>query len=182
MLRILKFVLVSSILAVVLPGRAQGDEIIHLIDKTKLVAKLLHYYDGMLTIKLPNGTKMKLPGSKVHRIQFKLPKARPQYSTPKKTFELMRKAALKGDLESYVAAHSTYYQMYLNHQVMMHTPKKFTKRLKKEWGDIQLEVMGVKTKGGTAVMKVSRSKGTDSQEGELRFVKENNEWKMILPL
>ena len=33
-----------------------------------------------------------------------------------------------------------------------------------------------------AVIKVRRKQGNDSQDGELRFVRENNEWKMILPL
>jgi hypothetical protein len=41
---------------------------------------------------------------------------------------------------------------------------------------------GTDVKGDTAVMKVKRKTDKESQEGELRFVRENSEWKMILPL
>jgi hypothetical protein len=153
-----------------------------LVDKTKIVGKLLHYYDGVLTVELPNKTRMKLPSSKVRRVQFKLPPPRKALSTPQKSFERLRKAALKGDLTTYVDCHSAYYQMFLHHQVELATPRKFVKRLKKEWGGVQLTVIGTTIKGHTAVMKIRRQKGEDSQQGELRFINENKEWKMILPL
>ena len=165
-----------------LSSRAEADEIIHLLDNTKIVGQLTHYFDGVLSVRLPNGTDLKLPAAKVRRVQFKLPKARPELSSPRKTYQRLRNAALKGDLPMYLDCHSTYYQMFLNHQVELATPKKFMKRLKKEWGDVQLQVLTVQKKGNTAVMKVRRSQGGDSQEGELRFIKEAGEWKMILPL
>ena len=165
-----------------LSSHASADEAVFLLDNTKIVGKVLHYYDGLLTIQVPGGSTMKLPVTKVKKIQFALPKARATFSTPRKAFDLMRKAALKADLQTYIDCHSAYYQMFLNHQVAMATPKKFIKRLKKEWGDIQLEVLGVEVKGKTALMKVRRKQGGKSQEGEMRFVKENGEWKMILPL
>jgi len=164
------------------PTTAQGDEIVQLLDNTKIVGTLVHYFDGVLTVRLPNGTDMKLPAEKVRQVQFKLPKPRTTFSTPRKSYDRLRQAALKGDLPGYLDCHSTYYQMFLHHQVEITGPAKFIKRLKKEWGDVQLEVVGTTTKGNTAVMKVRRTKGTDSQEGELRFIKENGEWKMILPL
>ncbi len=164
------------------PRLAMADEAIYLMDNTKIVGKLLHYYDGLLTVKIPSGQTMKLPLGKVKKVEFKLPKPRAALSTPRKCFDRMRKAALKGDLETYIDSHSAYYQMFLNHQVAMLKPSKFSKRLKKEWGNIQLEVLSVKVKGDAALMKVKRSQGGNSQEGELRFVKENREWKMILPL
>jgi hypothetical protein len=162
-------------------GLAHGESI-QLLDKTKIVGKLLHYYDGVLTIELPNKTRMKLPTTKVRQVQFKMPKPRAAFSSPKKAFARMRKAALKGDLAGYVDCHSAYYQMFLHHQVQVMGPKKFVKRLKKEWGNVQLKVTGTKVKGNTAIMTVRRMQGGQSQDGELRFVKENREWKMILPL
>ncbi len=161
---------------------AAADETVYLLDNTKIVGKVLHYYDGLLSVRVPGGSTMKLPVTKVKKIQFKMPKPRAAFSTPRKAFDRLRKAALKGDLETYIDCHSAYYQMFLNHQVVMATPAKFLKRLKKEWGNIQLEVLGVKVKGKTALMKVRRKQGEQSQEGEMRFVKENGEWKMILPL
>ena len=177
-----------TILAVVMamhlvsPGAARADETIYLLDKTKIVGKLVHFYEGILTVRLPNGTKLQLPRGKVSRVQFKLPRPRPALSTPTKTFKRMRKAALKGDLSTYIDCHSAYYQMFLNHQVALMKPNKFIKRLKKEYGSAQIKVLKTKIKKGTAVVTVRRTKGADSQDGELRFVKENNEWKMILPL
>jgi hypothetical protein len=178
-----KLVVIIPLLTLLLPGgMARGNEIIQLLDKTKIVGKLLHFYDGVLSIELPNGSQMKLPASKVARIQFKLPKPRSEYSSPEKTFQRMRKAALKGDLATYVDCHSTYYQMFLNHSIEQMSPSKFSQHLKKEMGSVQLEIMGTKKKKNTAVMKFKGKKGDESQEGEARFIKENKEWKMILPL
>lgn len=165
-----------------LSPEAQADEVVILTDNTKIVAKVEHFYDGMLTLKLPGGTAMQLPVAKVKRIEFQLPKPRPEFATPQKAFDRLRKAALKGDLETYIDCHSAYYQMFLGHQVSISTPKKFASRLKQEWGAIQLEVLETKVENDTAVMKVRRKQGDNAQDGEMRFVKENNEWKMILPL
>lgn len=164
------------------PGAAHGDQTFQLLDKTKIVGKFLHYYEGVISIQLPNGTKMQLPDSKVRQIKFKMPKARKAFSSPSKTFKRMKKMAHKGDLEGYIDCHSAYYQMFLGQQISMLTPAKFKKRLKKEWGSVKLKIVKTSIKGGTAVMKVRRQGGDDKSEGELRFVLENNEWKMILPL
>lgn len=173
---------IIGLVALVLPQFAQADEVIQLVDKTRIVGKVVHYYDGVLTVQLPNGAKMKLPQAKVRRVEFKLPKPRPALSTPRKSFERMRKAALKGDLETYIDAHSTYYQTFLNHQVVQATPSKFRRQLKKEWSSMQLEIVGTDTKASMATLKVRRKQGAESAEGEFRFVRENGEWKMILPL
>jgi len=180
MQRILLLTLPLTLL--VFPAPAAADEVVQLLDNTKIVGSLVHYYDGVLTLRLPNGTELKLPAAKVRQLVFKLPKPRTELATPQKSFERLRKAALKGDLATYIDCHSTYYQMFLTHQLELATPEKFTSRLKKEWGEVQLEVIGTTVKGGTAVMKVKRRQGGESQEGELRFIKENGEWKMILPL
>jgi len=173
----------ACLLAVMaLSATASADEVIQLLDKTRITGKLVHFYDGMLSLKLPSGTVMKLPANKVVSIRFSLPPPRAALSSPAKTFKRLRRAALKGDLDTYIDCHSSYYQMFLGHQVAMAKPAKFARRLKKEWGDIQLEVLGTTIKGDTALMKVRRKKGGQSQDGELRFVKENGEWKMILPL
>lgn len=169
-------------LALLVPQLALADDMISLVDNTKIVGTLVHYYDGVLTVQLPNGAKMQLPQSKVKQVTFQLPKPRPAFSTPRKTFDRMRKAALRGDLDTYIDAHSAYYQMFLNHQIAQSKPGEFRKRLQEEWGNVQLEIVGVSIDKGMATMKVRRHNGSQSQEGEFRFVKENGEWKMILPL
>ena len=164
------------------PSMASADETIHLLDKTKIVGKLVHFYEGVLTVRLPNGTKLALPRAKVARIQFKMPRPRAALSTPKKTFKRMRAAALKGDLTTYIDCHSSYYQTFLNHQIAMMKPAKFIKRLKKEYGSTQIKILRTKVTKDTAIVYLQSSKGGESRKGELRFVKENKEWKMILPL
>ncbi len=175
-------VMLLSILSVLVARSATADETIQLVDKTKIVGTLTHYYDGVLHVRLPSGTTIQLPAAKVQQVIFKLPKPRGEFATPAKAFDRLRKAALKGDIAGYVDCHSAYYQMFLNHQVAMAKPGEFAARLKKEWSAVDLEVVGTTQKGDTAVMKVRRKKGSESEEGEMRFVKENGEWKMILPL
>lgn len=175
-------VILLSILSVLVARSATADETIQLVDKTKIVGTLTHYYDGVLHVRLPSGTTIQLPAAKVQQVIFKLPKPRGEFATPAKAFDRLRKAALKGDIAGYVDCHSAYYQMFLNHQVAMAKPGEFAARLKKEWSAVDLEVVGTTQKGDTAVMKVRRKKGSESEEGEMRFVKENGEWKMILPL
>ena len=181
--------ILSSLLATVtvlallaMPKVATADEVIELIDKTRIVGKLVHYYDGVLTVKLPTGAKMKLPAAKVRRLMFKLPKPRAAFSSPRKVFKRLRSAALRGDLRGYIDCHSTYYQMMLNHQVALAKPGKFAAQLKRQWGEVQLKVVSSKIKGATATMRVRSAKGGQTRDGEFRFVKENGEWKMVLPL
>lgn len=171
--------LASSLVA---EPRSYAEEVFELLDGTKLIGTLVHFYEGTFSIRLPNGSTLQLPTAKIKQIHLKLPPARKELGTPQKTFDRLRQAALKGDLETYVDCHSVYYQMFLSHQISMNKPAEFTKRLKSEWGSTALEVIGTSVTGNTAVMKVRRKNDKDSQEGELRFLKENNEWKMILPL
>src|SRR5262245_43279475 len=74
------------------PARA---EVIELADKTKLNAKIVHYYDGVYTVEA-NGQTVKLPREKIRTISFQLPPARAEFSTPEKTFERWRKALTDG--------------------------------------------------------------------------------------
>ena len=66
-------------------------ETIELVDKTKLNARIIHFYDGVYTVEA-NGQTIKLPKEKIRAISFQLPPARTEFSTPEKTFERWRKA------------------------------------------------------------------------------------------
>jgi hypothetical protein len=165
-----------------LSNTAQAEESVELIDKTRIVGQVVHYYDGVLTLRLANGSKMKLPAHKVRSIRFKLPSPRAALSSPKKAFQRLRRAALRGDIATYIDGHSTYYQMALGHRIALGKKAEFKKQLKRQWGEIQLKIVGTKVKGGMATMRIRSSKDGKSQTGEVHFVKENGEWKMILPL
>src|SRR3954453_9368495 len=76
-------------------------ETIELVDKTKLNAKIVHYYDGVYTVET-NGQTMKLPREKIGAISFQAPPARPEFSTPEKTFDRWRKALTEGASEKVI--------------------------------------------------------------------------------
>ena len=46
--------LIATALLFGLAGDARADQTVVLLDNTKLVGKVLHYYDGQLTLQLPN--------------------------------------------------------------------------------------------------------------------------------
>ena len=53
-------------------GAGAARETVELVDKTKLNAKIIHYYDGVYTVET-NGQTMKLPKEKIRSISFQLP-------------------------------------------------------------------------------------------------------------
>ncbi len=53
--------------------------------------------------------------------------------------------------------------------------------MQKEIEGTKFEIKGTSTKGETAMLKVQRQKGDETETGEIAFVKENGEWKMLPP-
>ena len=53
--------------------------------------------------------------------------------------------------------------------------------MQKEVEGTKFQVKGTSTKGDTATLKIQRQKGEDSDTGEIAFVRENGEWKMLPP-
>src|ERR1700742_3206811 len=92
----------TMILALALAGSTLAAtaraETVELVDKTKLNAKIVHYYDGVYTLDT-NGQTIKVPKEKIKAITFQLPPPRPEFSTPEKTFERWRKALAEGATE-----------------------------------------------------------------------------------
>src|SRR5437868_7478038 len=92
--------LVGALAIVALATPARG-EVIELVDKTKMSGKIVHYYDGVYSVETNNQT-IKLPREKIRSITFQLPPARPEFSTPEKTFDRWRKAMSEGAAERLV--------------------------------------------------------------------------------
>ena len=97
-------------------GAAPRAEIIELVDKTKMNAKIVHYYDGVYTVEA-GGKTMKLPRDKIRSIAFQLPPAAPEFSTAEKTFERWRKALAEGDIEQVIDCYALMYQGMLASQM-----------------------------------------------------------------
>jgi hypothetical protein len=166
-------------LAVTFGGLAHA-ETIELVDKTKLNAKVIHYYDGVYTVEA-NGQTMKLPREKIRTISFQLPPARPEFSTPEKTFDRWRKALADGAAERVIDCYALMYQGMLATQMGLGQAQDGMKKMQKEIEGTKFQVKESKTKGDTATLKVLRQKGDESDTGEIAFVKENGEWKMLPP-
>jgi hypothetical protein len=164
------------LVALCVAAPARGDEIVQLLDNTKVVGKLLHYYDGTIVIQV-DGKDMQLPRDKVKSITFKLPPARPELGTPEKTFERWRKAVAGSDHQTMVDCYSLMYQGMLAQQLLQGGEEEF-KKMQKEINATKFQLKGAKVEGDGAVLKVVRQKGEDIETADIRFVKENGEWKM----
>src|SRR6516162_7826777 len=101
MSRTLTLTLMAAVLAGVAAAGAARGETIELVDRTKMSAKIIHYYDGIYTVET-NGQTIKLPKEKIKAISFQAPPARAEFSTPEKTFERWRKALSDGSMEKVI--------------------------------------------------------------------------------
>lgn len=157
------------------PARA---EVIELLDKTKLSVKIIHFYDGVYTVDQAGAT-VKIPREKIRTITFQLPSPRAEFSTPQKTFEKWRKALSAGRIDEVIDCYALMYQGLLANQ-MGHAADGI-RTMQKEIEGTKFTIKDASTKGDTATLKVQRQKGEDSQTGEIAFVRENGEWKMLPP-
>ncbi|HVV16636.1 MAG TPA: hypothetical protein VHH90_05470 [Polyangia bacterium] len=166
--------------ALVLAAGVARAETIELVDKTKLNAKVVHYYDGIYTVEA-NGQTMKLPREKIRAISFQTPPARPEFSTPEKTFDRWRKALGEGASEKVIDCYALMYQGMLATQMGLGQAQDGMKKMQKEIEGTKFQIKESKVKGDTATLKVLRQKGDESDTGEVAFVRENGEWKMLPP-
>src|SRR5450432_3512692 len=171
---------VAASLAASLPGATAHAETIELVDNTKLNARIIHYYDGVYTVE-SNGQTIKLPKEKIRAISFQLPPARAEFSTPEKTFERWRKALAEGAVEKVIESYALMYQGMLATQMGLGDAQGGLKKMQKEIEGTKFQIKGSSTKGDTATLKVLRQKGDESDTGEIAFVRENGEWKMLPP-
>ena len=162
-----------------LAGTARA-EVIELLDKTKMNGKVIHFYDGVYTIEA-GGQTMKLPKEKIKSISFTLPAPRPEFSTPEKTFDRWRKALTDGSMDKAIDCYALVYQGMLAKQMELGEAKGGIKQMRKEIEGTKFQIKGASTKGDSATLKVLRQKGDESDTGEIAFVRENGEWKMLPP-
>ncbi len=165
----------AAMLLAATPARA---EVIELLDKTKLSGKIVHYYDGVYSVET-GGNTIKIPKDKIKAITFQLAAPRAELSTAEKTFDRWRKALTQGDLEKAIDCYALMYQGMLATQVGQ--AAEGIKQMQKEIEGTKFVVKGSAIKGETATLKVLRQKGEESITGEIAFVRENGEWKMLPP-
>jgi Domain of unknown function (DUF4878) len=172
-----RLLLTATLLGALGAGAARA-EVIELVDRTKINGKIVHYYDGVYSVDT-QGTVMKIPREKIRSISFQLPPARAEFSSAEKTFDRWRKALVDGDLEKAIDCYALMYQgMLASH---LGQASDGIKQMKKEIEVTKFTVKGSAIKGDTATLKVLRQKGEDSETGEIAFVRENGEWKMLPP-
>jgi hypothetical protein len=176
--RSLPILFATAAITVTLAAAPAQAEIIELIDKTKMNAKIIHYFDGVYTIEA-GGNTVKLPREKIRSIAFQLPPPRAEFSTAEKTFDRWKKAMAEGNMEKMIDCYALMYQGFLASQ--MSNVNDGLKKMQKEFEGWKFEVKGATVKGDTTTLKVLRRKGEESDTGEVAFVKENGEWKMLPP-
>jgi len=167
-------------LGLVALSAAARAETIELVDKTKLNAKIVHFYDGVYTVEA-GGQNMKLPKEKIRSISFTLPPARPEFSTPEKTFERWNRALSDGAVDRAIDCYALVYQGMLAKQMGLGEAGGGLKKLQKEIDGTKFQIKGSSVKGDVATLKVLRQKGEESDTGEIAFTRENGEWKMLPP-
>ena len=155
-------------------------EVIELVDKTKMNAKILHFYDGVYTVET-NGQTTKLPKEKIRSISFQLPAPRAEFSTPEKTFDRWHRALTDGAVEKVIDCYALVYQGMLAKQMGLGEAQGGVKKMQKEIEGTKFQIKGSTSKGDVATLKVHRQKGDESDTGEIAFVRENGEWKMLPP-
>jgi len=164
-----------ALLVVSAPARA---EVIELLDKTKMTAKIIHFYDGVYSVE-SQGQTVKIPKEKIKSITFQMPAPRAEFSTPEKTFERWRKALGEGSIEKVVDCYALMFQGMLAAQVGQ--VEGGLKKMQKEVEGTKFSPKGSTVKGDSATLKVTRQKGEDSETVDIPFVRENSEWKMLPP-
>ena len=162
-----------AILAAALPARA---EVLQLVDNTQVAGKILHYYDGIFQVETAGGQRVDIPREKVKQITFALPPPRAEFSTPEKTFQRWRDAVAKGDVRSVVDCYALMYQAVVAGE--LGRSEDDFKKMQKDLESTKFTLKGSSVSGDTAVLKVQRARGDDVNTVELRFVRENGEWKM----
>ena len=151
-------------------------EIVQLLDNTQVSGKILHFFDGVFSIETSGGQRVDLPVAKIKSITFKLPPARPEFSTPEKTFKRYQDALGKGEMQKVIDCYALMYQGMLAQQLDQGGDD--MKKMQKEFEGMKFELKGSKINGSNASLKVQRQKGDDIQTTEIRLVLENGEWKM----
>jgi hypothetical protein len=170
-------ILLAAALLAVWTSAARA-EVFELLDKTKMSGKLIHYYDGIFTVET-QGQTAKVPKEKIKSISFQLPPARAEFSTPEKTFERWRKALVEGNMEKVIDCYALMYQGMLATQMGQATEG--LKKMQKEVEGTKFSIKSSAVKGETATLKIARQKGDESDTGDVVFVHENGEWKMLPP-
>lgn len=179
----------KTLLALALLGLAAGPssparaEVVTLADGTRIHGKLVHYFDGEVTLETAGGVRVKLPTEKIKSIRFKLPRPRKAFSTPQKTFNRWKHTLLKRKLKDHIDCYALMYQMLMTNMMGAMTRTEFEKMVKGH-RQTRYVVKGTRYKGkNMAFLKVAaRLPGAKGpRAGELLFVRENGEWKMVPP-
>jgi len=168
-------VVAAALLAITIPARA---EVVELLDKTKMSVKIIHFYDGVYSVE-SQGHSVKIPKEKIKSITFQMPAPRAEFSTPEKTFGRWRKALGEGSLDKVIECYALMFQGMLAMQVGQVSDG--LKKMQKEVEGTKFTFKGTSAKGDTAMLKVTRQKGEDSETVDIPFVRENSEWKMLPP-
>jgi len=168
-LLIISFLFCSSIFP------AQAD-ILKLIDGTRMIGTLTHYYGGVFEFETKENT-VTVPKEKVQSISFVAREARKEFSTPEDTFKTWIKAIRENKTETMVECYGLLYQSVIVRQMEDLSAEErhqvFSDFLKND-----LKIVGREEKDGSINLKLEFSEDNKTETVWLKFVDESNEWKM----
>ena len=159
------------------PARA---EVIELVDKTKLNGSVVHYYDGVYSIEA-NGQTIKLPKEKIRSISFSCPPRAPSSRRPRRPSSAGARRSTRAPSRRSSTATPSCTRACSRRRWASGDAQGGLKKMQKEIEGTKFQIKGSSTKGDTATLKVLRQKGDESDTGEIAFVRENGEWKMLPP-
>ena len=84
-------------------------------------------------------------------------------------------------IERAIDCYALVYQGMLAKQMGLGEAQGGLKKMQKEIEGTKFQIKGSSVKGDVATLKVLRQKGDESDTGEIAFMRENGEWKMLPP-
>jgi len=154
--------------------------VIELLDESKFSGDIVHFYDGVFSIQ-SGGEIIKVPRDKIRGIVFDLPPARAEFASPEKTFSHWLAAMQAGDVRGFIDCYALMYQGLLAAQLGDEANAIETMKRQLETTTFTVEGVTLGDAPSRATLRVLRRTENDSEAGDIPFVKENGEWKMVPP-
>jgi len=165
-----------SCLSLFLLSAAARAETLTLMDGSKMTGEVIHVWKGVYTVKSPQG-EVEVDKAKIKSIAFEVPVARAIYSSPEKTLDAWRAAAVGADQKAMLDAYALMYQGIVAREMDQMDFKEKSKMIADVSGT-KFTVKEKKLEKDKATLTVDQEKDGETRTGDIHFVLENGEWKM----
>ncbi|MFH1706955.1 MAG: hypothetical protein ABIF71_03440 [Planctomycetota bacterium] len=163
------------------PQAAPADNVeITLQDGTLFKGGLIHVYGERYEVRATAGEVVEFDRANLKSITVIHAAPQPQFGMPEKTFGYYLSLMKQGKVEETVECYRLMLQTVIAAQVAgMSAQDKVA--VQEETGKTKFEYGQAVITGDTAVLRVTRVSGTQSEGADVIFVNENGEWKLSMP-